>query len=33
MMFNPGPATEIQVGDILVVLGEHSRIVALENEV
>lgn len=33
MSFNPGPKTMIQPGDILVVLGEHNQIIALENEV
>jgi len=33
MMFNPGPKTEIFPGDILIVLGEHDQIIALEKEI
>jgi len=33
MHFNPGPKTIIRPGDILIVLGEHNQIIALENEV
>jgi voltage-gated potassium channel len=32
MIFNPKPDTRIQAGDILVVLGDHKRITALEKE-
>jgi voltage-gated potassium channel len=32
MLFNPNPNTEILTGDILVVLGEHSNIHALEKK-
>ncbi len=31
MFFNPQPATDIQVGDILIVLGASNNITALEN--
>ena len=31
MLFNPNPNTEIQPGDILVVLGEHDNIQGLEK--
>ncbi len=32
MLFNPMPDTQIQAGDILIVLGDHDQITALENE-
>jgi len=33
MIFNPKPATMILPGDILIVLGDHNQITALEKEV
>jgi K+/H+ antiporter YhaU regulatory subunit KhtT len=31
MIFNPGPNTEIQQDDILIVLGDNQQISALEK--
>lgn len=30
MVFNPGPQTEIMLGDTLIVLGKNDQIVALK---
>lgn len=33
MQFNPQSKTEIQSGDILIVLGQNNEITALEKEI